>query len=325
MGRPRKKDKHLPPCVHYRHGAYYLIKEGKWKRLGTDLGTALAEYAGLFGRKSATYFGRVSTVVLRAITTQISSGSHAQYMSAAKKLNHVFSEFSVEQIRPSHVKRLKREMIDNPGGFNTCLTVLRQVMEYAVDEELIEFNPCIGTKPYRQAKRKRLITPQEYDAIYAHATPQLQVIMDLLYLTGQRVMDVLTIKHADLRDDGIYFKQGKTEARLVVAWTPELRSVVNRAKSMHGNLRALTLLHARTGKPLDYDTTLDQWIRAAKGAGVEDVQLRDLRAMSLTRVKQERGEQAAQAVAGHTTVQMTRTYLRDKEVPTVQGPTGRKK
>jgi|SRR5689334_18324670 len=325
MGRPRKKDKHLPPCVHYRHNAFYFVKERKWTRLGTDLGTALASYAGLYGSKPGSGFGKISTIVLKELAANVSSGSYAQYKSAVAKLNHVFSEFSVEQIRPLHVKRLKREMIDNPGGFNTCLTVLRQVMEYAVDEELIEFNPCIGTKPYRQEKRKRLITPQEYDAIYAHATPQLQVIMDLLYLTGQRVMDVLTIKHADLRDDGIYFEQDKTEARLVVAWTPELHNVVERARGLHGNLRALTLLHCRKGRALVYDTCLNQWLAACKSAHVNDAQLRDLRAMSLTRVKQERGEQAAQAVAGHTTVQMTRTYLRDKEVPTVQGPTGRKK
>jgi integrase len=325
MSRPRKKDKHLPPCVHYRHGAYYLIKEGKWKRLGTELGTALATYAGLYGPQSTTSFERLIQSVMPGLKEKISSGSYSQYKSASMKLRHVFWDFSVEQIRPLHVKRLKREMIDNPGGFNTCLTVLRQVMEYAVDEELIEFNPCIGTKPYRQEKRKRLITTQEYDAIYAHATPQLQVIMDLLYLTGQRVMDVLTIRHADLREDGIYFEQDKTEARLVVAWTPELNSVVRRARGIHGSLRALTLLHSKTGRKLDYDTILNQWRSACAAAGVADAQLRDLRAMSLTRVKQERGEQAAQAVAGHTTVQMTRTYLRDKEVPTVQGPTGRKK
>jgi integrase len=212
-------------------------------------------------------------------------------------------------------------MIDQQISFNLCLTVLRQVMEYAVDEELIEFNPCIGTKPYRIEKRKRLISWQEYERIYAQASPQLQVIMDLLYLTGQRVMDVLSIKHSDLKEEGIYFEQDKTEARLTVAWTSELRDVVGNARRLPRNLRAVTLLHGRTGKRLDYDSILDQWLRACSSAGVDDAQMRDLRAMSLTRVKQEKGEKAAQAVAGHTNEQMTKRYLRDREVPLVDGPT----
>ena len=43
--RPRKTDRHLPACVYLRHGAYWLVKRGKWTRLGADLATALAEYA----------------------------------------------------------------------------------------------------------------------------------------------------------------------------------------------------------------------------------------------------------------------------------------
>ena len=43
--RPRKKDRHLPACMFHRHGAYYYVKHGEWKRLGRDLPDALAQYA----------------------------------------------------------------------------------------------------------------------------------------------------------------------------------------------------------------------------------------------------------------------------------------
>src|SRR6266853_2263407 len=42
--RQRKVDRHLPPCVYQKHGAYWLVRPGKWHRLGTNLLTALAEY-----------------------------------------------------------------------------------------------------------------------------------------------------------------------------------------------------------------------------------------------------------------------------------------
>jgi hypothetical protein len=105
-------------------------KGNKWTRLGTEIGPALAAYAKLFDQKRTD--GGLSLLLRRVLThlaSTISAGSLSQYKSAATKLEHVFADFSPEQIRPLHVKRLKREMLDNPGGFNTCLTVLRQVME----------------------------------------------------------------------------------------------------------------------------------------------------------------------------------------------------
>ena len=42
MARPRTLDLSLPQRVHYRHGAYYYVHEGKWTNLGRDRATALA-------------------------------------------------------------------------------------------------------------------------------------------------------------------------------------------------------------------------------------------------------------------------------------------
>lgn len=47
MNRPRKHDRHLPACMYHKHGAYYLVRRGKWRRLATKLPDALREYARL--------------------------------------------------------------------------------------------------------------------------------------------------------------------------------------------------------------------------------------------------------------------------------------
>lgn len=317
MARPRKKDRHLPPCVHFRHSAYYLVRGGKWIRLASDLGTALAKYAAQWKLSSGSFGGLVDTA-LAAHKAKLSSGSWKQYQSAARKLKHIFAEFLPEQIRPLHVKRLKRDMIGQPIPFNACLTVLRLVLEYAVDEELIELNPCIGTKPYTVAPRDRLVTPEEFRAIYAKCDWQLQCLMDLLYLTGQRVNDALAVRYADLRDDGIYFQQGKTGVRLLVRWTPELRAVVERIKAMPRHLKAITLLHSRRGKRLDYDTASAAWRTACADSGAPYTQLRDFRAMSGTATKKQ--GKNAQKLLGHKTAQTTDTYLRDRDPEVVDGP-----
>ena len=35
----------LPPRMHLKHGAYYLVVKNKWYRLGTTLDEALVAYA----------------------------------------------------------------------------------------------------------------------------------------------------------------------------------------------------------------------------------------------------------------------------------------
>jgi integrase len=196
--------------------------------------------------------------------------------------------------------------------------VLRQVFTYAVERQLIASNPAIGVKPHKEAKRGRLLTMPEFHAIRAQAGPRLRLVIDLLAMTGQRVSDILALRRDALREDGVYVRQGKTGAQVLIRWTPELRATVERAKTLHGNVRAFTLLHGRTGKPVDYRTLRDQWALACQRAGVEDAHLHDLRAMSAT-MAQAQGLDA-QGLLGHTSPAMTKRYLRDRSPTVVDGP-----
>jgi integrase len=315
--RPRKANRHLPPCVYLRHGAYYHVKNGKWNRLGTDLPTALAAY----GRMHATPDGAMDTLIdnaLEAMKPRLSPSTRLQYAICGRKLKAMLAEFSPEQVKPKDVAQIKLGMADTPNMANRVLSVLRQIFDYAVEQQLVDSNPALGIKRHGERKRRRLVTPEEFNAIRRHAGPRLQIIMDLWRLTGQRVVDVLRIRRADLRPEGIYFKQDKTDAELIVRWNPELRAVVEAAKTLNGNVKTLTLLHNRRGKAPDYSTVKGQWDDARRAAGVQDVQIRDLRAMSLTAAKRQGMNPTA--LAGHASEAMTRRYLRDREVPVVDGP-----
>lgn len=315
--RPRKKDKHLPRCVFLRHGAYYLVRDKRWIRLAEDLRSALVEYARLQEQK----LGGMPELIEQALPFVIrgkAKSTVAQYQTAARRLQEVFKDFAPNQVLPKHVAQLRREMADTPNMTNRVITVLRLVFDYALEEQLVDANPCTGIKRLTEAKRTRLITPEEFRAIYAQAGDRLQVIMDLLYLTGQRVVDVLNLRVANLREDGIYFKQGKTGAQLAVAWNPELRKVVARAKALQGDVRALTLLVNKHRKAPDYRSVALQFDTARKAAGVGDVDMRDIRAMAATHADSQGHNPTA--LLGHTSPTMTKRYLREKVVPTVEGP-----
>jgi len=319
--RPRLTDRHLPACVYLKSGSYYLVKRGKWTRLGGDLPTALRAYAQMMDTPSGG-MGEMIRMAMPSITRSVAENTQKQYDLAARKLAHIFQEFAPQQVLPKHIAQMRRELAATPNMVNRMLSVLRMVFDYAVEEQLVDSNPCVGIKRLAEAKRDRLLSPREYEAIYAVAPPRLQVVMDLLRLTGQRVTDVLCIRYADLSDEGIAFKQQKTGAKLVVRWSPELRETAERARLLDNNIRALTLLHGRGGKPVDYRSTHDQWVRACAKAQVEDADLRDLRPMAATTAKLQGVDPTA--LLGHTSPAMTKRYLRDKEIPLVSGPSFRK-
>lgn len=316
--RPRKRDRHLPACVYQRRGAYYLVQRGRWIPLGRDLAAALAEYARHRRPEPTGAMQRLIIDALDAKRPKLADSTWAQYQIVARRLSEILAEFEPHQVLPRHIAEIRHAMAATPNMGNRALTVLRIVFDYALERGLVDANPAIGIRRSPEVKRTRLLTDAELDAIREHAVPRLRVIIDLLALTGQRVGDVLAIRYSDLTETGVSFVQQKTGARLTVRWSPELRDAVERAKGLHGNVRAMTLLHARRGKAVDYRTTRDQWERACEAAGVTDAHLHDLRAYALTRARQQGLD--ATALAGHTSAAMTRRYLRDREIPVVDGP-----
>ena len=318
MARPRKKNRHLPPCVYLKHGAYWFVKRGKWTRLGASMEEALAAYAGvapLTGRGGS--MPRLIDKVLAHIRPTVKPGSFRQYRMAANHAKRRLAEFDPEDVRTQHIAAIKLDMADTPNMANRTLTVLRIVFRQAVDWQLISQNPCT-VKPYKERKRDRYITDAEFQAIHEQAAPRLQAIMDVLYLTGQRVTDVLNLRRSDLTAEGIQFKQRKTDARLLVEWSPDLMAAVDRAKALQGKVQAMTLFAGRKGKPVDYRTTKDQWTKACEAAGVAGAQMRDLRAKSLTDARSQGLD--ATALAGHASEQMTDRYIRQRTYPPVSGP-----
>lgn len=316
--RPRKHNRHLPPCVYLRHGSYWHVKAGKWTNLGRSLPSALAAY----GRMLEEPTGEMPSLIDEAIgpiCAKVAASTRKQYEKTAKRLKVIFAEFSPSQVTPRHIAQMRLAHAHHPNMANRMLTVLRMIFDYALDMEMVDINPCVGNRRLPERKRKRYVTDAEYQAVYAKAGPRLQCIMALLYLTAQRPVDVLKIRRADISDDGILFQQQKTGARLLVAMNPALRLVIDRAKEMSGNVPALTLLYGRGRRPVDYRSVAYQWRVACSKADVADFQLRDLRAKSLTDAKNQGLD--PQVLAGHASAAMTDRYIRLRQLPVATGPT----
>lgn len=310
-----------PPCVQFKNGAWYLVKRSKWTWLGRSFEAAHPEWLRLT-RAPVKGMPLLIDSALEALRPHIKATTHKQYVTAARHIKTAFEQFQPEQVEPSDVYDFLAMMDDRRPMANRCLAVLRKMFEYAHRNKIVKTIPTLGIKLHKTPKRERLLTPQEYHAIYSHAPERLQVIMDLCYLTGQRISDVLNIHRSQIQDGKIEFRQQKTGKRLIVD-APGLAAVIERAKGLHGNVKGLTLLHRRKGKPPSYTGVRDLWKASCARAGVEDATLHDIRAMSLTHAKAQGLD--ATALAGHSSEAMTARYLRSKEVPTVHGPSMNRK
>jgi hypothetical protein len=104
------------------------------------------------------------------------------------------------------------------------------------------------------------LTSEEVEAIRKVSSPVLKSIIDMLYLTGQRIGDILKIKLSDMTEDGIYVKQIKTKNELIIGWSPELKQAVSEAKALNP-VRGLYLYH-RGGHKLSYVSVRKLWDKA---------------------------------------------------------------
>lgn len=319
--RPRKKDRHLPACMYQKHGAYYLVRKGKWERLGTDLQAVLMIYAK---RMSAGSKGGMPDLIDRALKhhcehKKLRPNTVEQYEIAAERLKTIFAEFEPGQVLPKHVAAVKMDLAGTPNMCNRILSFLRIVFNYALEWQEVDSNPCIGISRHAEGRRDRYITDAELGALLNAASPYIRSILEMCYLTGQRIGDVIAIRLADISDEGVSFVQEKTGAKLIVAMTPDLQAVIDSAKALPRKVRTLTLFCSRTGKPVSYETVKEAFQALREKTGIHDVKIHDIRAKSLTDADRE--GKNAQTLGGHTDARMTARYLRGRLPKIAQAPT----
>ncbi|WP_332688279.1 tyrosine-type recombinase/integrase [Devosia sp.] len=317
--RPRKHDRHLPSCMYQKHGAFYLVRKGKWERLGSDYTQALLEYARRTETTTAGTLPDHIDKVLKHITPKLKPSSAKAYEYAAKLLKKRLSDFNPDQVLPRHVAEIKVGMIDTPNMANRVITVLRVVYQHLVEWQVVDSNPCSDIRRHKEAERDRYLTDAEWMAIRRAATNDLRAIIDVAFLTGQRIGDVLSIRLGDISDDGITFVQQKTGAKLMVRMSPDLASSVSTAKALPRKARSLYLFCSpHSLRPYAYDTVRKAWMAACNKAGVADAHLHDIRAKALTDTRRQGND--AQKLGGHSSAKMTDRYIRLREIEVAEPP-----
>lgn len=317
MGRRRRTDRHLPAKVYLEHGSYYF-RIGKTPRvgLGRDIGTALTKYATLIGGawSSRTVGDVIDRYRAEILPLKKSEQTRTEEGKSLDRLKRAFGHMLPDNVTAQHCYGY----IDSRRSKNgkPVLTAARHeivlfghVFRKAIRWGVTSINPASRLELPKRKKR-RYVPMAWVDQLRALATPRMQLAIDLAVMVGQRRADLLKLRWTDVQDDGVYVKQNKTEAELLIAHSPDLDELLARLKAMAPDIPCEYLLRREKGKRYTKSGFSSNWQRLMRkhiAAGGEKFTFHDLRSVSADGADTD---QEAQARLGHASVETTKRFYR---------------
>lgn len=322
----------LPRCVYKKHGAYYLVKNNRWTRLSSIKAGMPALYKVLSEIDTKDILSdTMSTLVtdwLKNVAVNHSEKTLYDDTYRCREVSKAFIEFRAIDVRTPDVIEFLNMFKDKPRTYNAYRSLIKELMRYAEEKGFRdpETNPVSSVKTKSIKARDRYITDSELrrikvasmygkDGKRTRSGPMMCALIDMAYLTGQRIGDLLKIQWTQIKTDGIEFKPSKTEgstgARVLIEWTPRLANVLERLKGFD-KAHYKFVFCKLNGQPYTYAGASTNWERAIQRSGVENCHFHDLRAKAITDVDKLRGIGEAQSMGAHSTQSQTADYIRHK-------------
>jgi len=235
----------------------------------------------------------------------------------AARIKPAFGSRRLSNLARSDVKAWHTALRGSPYAANRALAVLRKMFSLAVNEwELVDENPALGVKMFRETKRERFATDDDLarigrwlsDAQMAGIVhPSFALAVRLLALTGMRLTEVLTLEWSavDIQNSAIRLADAKAGARIVALGAPT-RALLS-ALEVRGRRYVVAGYDPTTHLQRSAFRTGWRYLRAGTGL---DLRPHDLRHTAGTFAAQA-GANAflVRDLLGHKTLAMTGRYV----------------
>lgn len=243
MPKPRNKENQgLPTRWQAKHGAYYYqvppglehLWEGKkLYRLGSSLAEAYKTWANKLDKpiKVHTINDLLDRYSLEVVPEKAKSSQGSQAVFIAK-LKQVFGAMALLDIKPRHVYAYVDKRTAKVSALRE-VEVLRHAFTKAVEWGYLDTHPFKSeVRLSHGAPRDRYVEQWEIDAINSLETKRKKGSVDMVkaYIklklaTGLRRGDLLRLRVADVKDDGIHVTPSKTKhstgKRAIYAWADD--------------------------------------------------------------------------------------------------------
>lgn len=339
----------IPKSVFAKGRRYYLVTAHGRKRIWTKL-SAISEglpalYTALAAAKiQAAGYGHMPSLIKQwehdvmpahAETTQRDERAYGAVIAEA------FFEFTPAAVETPDCSAFLAQWKGKPRSFNAYRGMLREYLRYAEEKGMREpgTNPVQSIRTMSTPARDRYISDSELRRVKVAAMrwrvtsnaaehdtrsgPMLCALIDMAYLTGQAIGDLLKLEWSQFGREGIRFARSKVEkttgAKVLIEWTPKLRDVERRLKELRQQRRAFgsRVFVRQDGQPYTYWGASSAWRRAVERAGLKvagrkGFTFHDLKAKALTDKEDREGMREAQKMGQHSTEGQTADYVRHR-------------
>lgn len=311
VGRRRTKNLNLPPRMSLKRGRYYYGRDQAF--LADNLADAMLRWgereAVRLGDAPQT-FGDLANLYIASKDFQAKAPrTKRDYAIELEELKPALGSAPLSAIRPTHIAKYIEARTAKIRA-NREVALFSTIWNWGRSQGKTDLpNPCPGVKRNKETGRTNYVSDDALLAVYAVASEPLRDALDLYYLTGQRVADVLAMRLSDIRDGFLCLRQRKTGQTIRIAIAGDLVGVIERIQARKYPANAvvsLALVRDEQGQALTYSALVQRHRRACKAAGVR-FQLRDLRAKAGTDLEDLAH---AQKLLGHASRAMTEHYIK---------------
>lgn len=215
----------------------------------------------------------------------------------------------ISRLGRAHVKEIIGAKADTPEAANNLLKVLRVLMAYAVDQEMIDSNPAADVKRYRSRGDGFHTWSEDQIAKFQERHPigtRASLALALLLYTAQRRGDVVRAGWQHMKGDAIAVRQEKTDTPLMIPVHPELARALASAPRTN-----LTFLVTERGAPFT-PAGFGNWFRdQCNLAGLPQCSAHGLRKAAATRLANAGcSTEQIKAMTGHKSPSEVARYTR---------------
>ena len=238
----------------------------------------------------------------------------------ARTLAAYFRGKTLAEISPLMIEKYKRWRADSttprgtnpqPSTINVELALLSRVFSMAVDNQLVEFNPCKRVRRLRASQgRERSLTREEEARLMSKLYGWAVSLVVLAVGTGMRLGELCQLEwsRVDFERGLILVTNTKSGRDRQVPMSAAVRA---RLLTLHSRRRGPLVFPAvrDPARPLSGSTVQQVFQRACQKAGVQGLTFHDLRHTAATRMA-EAGAHIVdiKAVLGHADIKQTARY-----------------
>ena len=228
---------------------------------------------------------------------RLAPSTHRTYERWLGHFEKTIGDRPLAQISRRVVMEIRDRLRDKPATQRHALAVLALIFKQGRNYGVIDANPVVELELSRPAPRRQVWQPHEIEAfLQACDDPGVKLAFQILRYSAQRPGDVCAMTWAQYDGEVIRLRQQKTGVLLDVPCHADLRTILNVAPR-----RGTVICTTRTGRPLTRRRLTELVQRIREKAGLDHLQLRDLRRTAVVNMA-EAGAEVPQiaAVTGHS-------------------------